>query len=67
VIVLIEAEWSSAREKATHLLTAPELSTVKDVQDVRFVTVPFTSTSPGIRNHTLVKQLAVYLYPELFQ
>lgn len=67
VVVLIEAEWSSAREKASHLLTNPALSTVSAVQNVRFVTVPFTSTSPGIRNHTLVRQLAVALYPERFQ
>jgi iron complex transport system substrate-binding protein len=67
VIILIEAEWSSAREKASYLLGNPALSTVNAIQNVRFVTVPFTSTSPGIRNHTLVKQLAVALYPEKFQ
>lgn len=67
IIVLIEADWSSARDKAVHLLTNPALSTVSAVQNVRFVTVPFTSTSPGIRNHTLVKALAVALYPEAFQ
>ena len=67
VVILIEAEWSSAREKAQFLLTNPALSTVKAIRDVRFVVVPFSSTSPGIRNSTLIRQLAVALYPEIFR
>ena len=66
VIVLVQADWSSAQEKAAYLLSTPSLGTVNAVHNVRFVTVPFTSTSPGIRVPTLIRQLAVALYPEYF-
>jgi iron complex transport system substrate-binding protein len=67
VIVLVQADWSSAQEKAAYLLATPSLATVNAVHNVRFVTVPFTSTSPGVRVPTLVRQLAVALYPEFFE
>jgi iron complex transport system substrate-binding protein len=67
VIVLVQAEWSSAQEKAAYLLATPSLATVNAVHNVRFVTVPFTSTSPGIRVPSLVRQLAVAIYPEFFE
>ena len=55
------------QEKAAYLLSTPSLGTVNAVHNVRFVTVPFTSTSPGIRVPALVRQLAVALYPEYFE
>jgi iron complex transport system substrate-binding protein len=67
VIVLIEAEWSSAREKARFLLDNEALATVDAIRNVRMVTVPFTSTTPGVRNPDLVRQLAIAIYPELFR
>ena len=67
VVVLVQADWSSAQEKAAYLLSTPSLGTVNAVHNVRFVTVPFTSTSPGIRVPALVRQLAVALYPEYFE
>jgi iron complex transport system substrate-binding protein len=67
VIVLIEAEWSSAREKARFLLENEALATVDAIRNVRMVTVPFTSTTPGIRNPELIGKLAVLIYPALFR
>ena len=67
VIVVIDADWSSAHEKAAFLLSNPALASVNAIKNVRFVTVPFTSTSPGVRNPALVRQLAVALYPQYFQ
>jgi iron complex transport system substrate-binding protein len=66
VIVLVQADWSSAQEKAAYLLSTPSLGIVNAIHNVRFVTVPFTSTSPGIRVPVLVRLLAVSLYPEYF-
>ncbi|ODT82103.1 MAG: ABC transporter substrate-binding protein [Pelagibacterium sp. SCN 64-44] len=49
VIVLIEADWSTAAEKIAFLKADPVLSTLDAVQDERFVTVPFSSTVLGVR------------------
>lgn len=49
VIVLIDAEWSTAQEKIAHLKADPVLSELEAVGADRFVTVPFSATLLGVR------------------
>ena len=49
VIVLIEAEWSTAEEKRQHMLNDPVLSELDAVRNERFITVPFSETLLGLR------------------
>ena len=49
VIVLIDADWSTAAEKIAYLKADPVLSTLDAVRNERFVTVPFSSTVLGVR------------------
>ncbi|WP_323015712.1 ABC transporter substrate-binding protein [Devosia sp.] len=61
VIVLIEADWSTAAEKIAFLKADPVLSTLDAVQDERFVTVPFSSTVLGVRFVEGVEELGADL------
>ena len=54
VIVLIEAGWSTSAEKEKLLLTNEALADITAVKNKRFVVVPFSSTSPGVRVPTLI-------------
>jgi iron complex transport system substrate-binding protein len=49
VIVLIEAEWSTAADKRAYMEADPVLSELRAVQEGRFVTVPFSETLLGMR------------------
>ncbi|MFZ5674875.1 MAG: ABC transporter substrate-binding protein [Pseudomonadota bacterium] len=49
VIVLIEAEWSTAEEKIEHLRNDPVLSQLDAVKAERFIVIPFSQTLLGVR------------------
>ncbi|WP_375600016.1 ABC transporter substrate-binding protein [Devosia sp. Naph2] len=49
VIVLVDAEWSTADEKIAHLKDDPVLSTLEAVENERFVVIPFSATVLGVR------------------
>lgn len=49
VIVLIEAEWSTAQEKIKHLKSDPVLSQLEAVKAERFIVIPFSQTLLGVR------------------
>lgn len=49
VIVLIEADWSSAAEKRSLMEADPVLSQLSAVQAGRFVTIPFSQTVLGMQ------------------
>ncbi|NRQ49649.1 ABC transporter substrate-binding protein [Aeromicrobium stalagmiti] len=49
VIVLADASWSSAADKIAFLQKDPVLSTLDAVRDERFVVLPFSETTPGVR------------------
>ena len=49
VIVLVDAEWSTAEEKIAYLKADPVLSELDAVRQERFVTVPFSATVLGVR------------------
>ncbi len=66
VIVLIEADWSTSAEKEQVLLTNKALADIAAVKNKRFVVVPFSSTSPGVRVPTLITTLAQAFYPDKF-
>ncbi len=66
VIVLIEAGWSTSAEKEQILLTNKALADITAVKNKRFVIVPFSSTSPGVRVPTLITTLAKAFYPDKF-
>ncbi|NJR14797.1 MAG: ABC transporter substrate-binding protein [Calothrix sp. CSU_2_0] len=67
VIVLIDATWSSAKEKRKILKSNPAYSRLKAVQQDKFIVLDFSYTAPGIRNVTGVRKLAAALYPEKFK
>ena len=58
VIVLIDAEWSRATAKRAFLEASPTLRDLPAVRDKRFITIPFSATSAGIRNVTAIEGLA---------
>lgn len=49
VIVLADAEWSTAEEKITNLKQDPALQDLRVVQEEAFATVPFSESTPGVR------------------
>lgn len=61
IIVLIEAEWSTAADKIAHLKADPVLSELEAVREERFVTIPFSSTVLGVRFVEGVEQLGADL------
>jgi iron complex transport system substrate-binding protein len=67
VIVLIDANWSSAKEKQRLLKSNPAYSQLKAVQQDKFIILSFSYTAPGIRNVAGVRKLAQALYPEKFK
>jgi iron complex transport system substrate-binding protein len=66
VIVLVDAPWSSAADKAMQLNSEARFATIAAVMRHRFVTIDFSSTTPGIRTVEAVRRLAKGLYPEKF-
>lgn len=67
VIVLADAEWSTAQEKQELLLNDPTYASIPAVQNQHFVAIPFGATTLGIRNVEGVVTLARGLYPEEFE
>lgn len=67
VIVLADAEWSTAQEKIDLLLNDPAFSSIEAVQNQRFISIPFGATTLGVRNIEGVETLAKSLYPEKFE
>lgn len=57
IIVLIDADWSTAAEKIAHLKVDPVLSELEAVRAERFVTIPFSATVLGVRFVEGVEQL----------
>ncbi|WP_082044021.1 ABC transporter substrate-binding protein [Mobilicoccus massiliensis] len=49
VIVLADASWDTAKKKRAHLESDPTLSKLTAVQEKRFVVVPFSESTPGVR------------------
>lgn len=49
VIVLIEADWSTAADKRAYMEADPVLSTLTAVREGRFLVVPFSQTLLGMR------------------
>lgn len=49
VIVFADAGWSTAEDKIEFLRNDPALSQLRAVQEERFVTVPFSESTPGVR------------------
>jgi iron complex transport system substrate-binding protein len=66
VIVLVDSPWSPASEKARRLRRDPSYAAIDAVSHQRFVTIDFSSTTPGIRTVAAVRRLAEALYPERF-
>lgn len=67
VIVFVESEWSTVQEQIDYLLTNAAYSSIPAVQHQRFITVPFSATTLGVRNVSAVVQLAHELYPDKFE
>ncbi|NED98618.1 ABC transporter substrate-binding protein [Phytoactinopolyspora halotolerans] len=57
VIVLVDAEWSTAEEKRDTIESTPGARELPAVADGRFVEVPFSATTPGVRNVRAVADL----------
>lgn len=49
VIVLAEASWSSAQSKQKYLESDPVLKDLDAVKAKRYIVVPFSATTPGVR------------------
>ena len=67
VIVFVESTWSTVPDQMDYLLNEPTFSSIPAVQNQRFVTVPFSATTMGVRNVAGVVALAKALYPEKFE
>lgn len=65
-IVVIEADWSPAQEKIDLLQNTPTYASLSAVQNERFIVIPFSATTLGVRNVDAVVELAKGLYPEKF-
>jgi iron complex transport system substrate-binding protein len=66
VIVVIDAAWDTAQQKIDLLQTDPVYSSIDAVQNGRFIILPFSATTLGVRNVAAVAALAKELYPEKF-
>lgn len=50
LIVLVDASWDTAEEKTAFLRGDPALRDLTAVREEAFVTVPFSTSTPGVRN-----------------
>lgn len=66
-IVIIEADWSPAQDKIDLLLNNSAYASIAAVQNERFITIPFSATTLGVRNVDAVVALAEGLYPQQFE
>jgi iron complex transport system substrate-binding protein len=67
VIVLADANWSTAQEKIDLLNDNPAFASIEAVQQQRFVPIPFGATTYGVRNIEGALALAFGLYPDKFE
>lgn len=58
VIVLVDASWDTAAAKKAFLRDNPTLKDLPAVVNQRFITVPFSDTSAGVRNVLGIEALA---------
>ncbi len=58
VIVLVDASWDTAASKRKAILANPALRSVTAVRERRFVVVPFSDSTPGVRSADGVQLLA---------
>lgn len=49
VIVLADANWSTAADKISYLQNDPVLRQLRAVKAEAFVTIPFSESTPGVR------------------
>lgn len=61
VIVLPQANWSTVTQKRRYLENDPVLSRLRAVRQQRYVTLPFTATTPGVRLADGVRQVSAQL------
>jgi len=66
VIVLVDASWDTAKSKLRYIESDPALQALPAVRQKRFVVIPFSDSTPGVRNVDGVEKLAAglrRLYP----
>lgn len=57
-IVLVDASWDTAAAKRKAILADPAMRSVEAVRERRFVVVPFSDSTPGVRSVDGVERLA---------
>jgi len=67
VVVIVNASWSPDSQKRQLLTATNARAGIDAVQHQRFVTIDFSSSTPGIRNIAAVRKVAESLYPEKFK
>ncbi len=67
VIVLIEADWSTAAQKQEFMNSDPALRELKAVRQERYMVLPFSETTAGVRLLDGVRRLAEGFYPDTFE
>lgn len=58
VIILVDASWDPAADKTTYLESDPALRDLAAVTEGRVVSIPFSATTPGVRNAPAIATLA---------
>ncbi len=67
VIVLVNASWAPVAQKEQWLSANNARTGIDAVKHQRFVTIDFSSSTPGIRNIAAVRRVAEALYPDKFK
>jgi iron complex transport system substrate-binding protein len=61
VIVLVNASWDTLKSKENYIAHDPALQALPAVRHKRFVVIPFSDSTPGVRNVDAVEKLAAGL------
>jgi iron complex transport system substrate-binding protein len=61
VIVLVNASWDTLQSKLKYIASNPALQALPAVKHKRYVVIPFSDSTPGVRNVEAVKALAAGL------
>lgn len=61
LIVLVDASWDTAEEKTAFLREDPALRDLTAVREEAFITVPFSTSTPGVRNVEAVQLIDAQL------